>query len=353
MLAFGILFVVMGHKYQIQWLYFPAYSFQVAFFFFISGYLFKIKIAIKEKIKFVEKKIVTQLLPYFLINAIFFLITTALKSENIILSKELDLNTFFIMPFITGHQNAFIIPLWFLLNLFLVNIIVQGIYWSETKRYKLMLSIPILIVSLFAVYKGLNLYTDYRLTLVRSSYALLFFQLGVLLKTFKNKIDKWLFNPLILLILWGIVTLITNSYGRITYSIVWGTVVNPEFYIPIITTILIVLISYSVCYYISNFVKENSMLLLIGQKSFWIMSFHLAVFFVVNIIFYKLGYFDKSNLSNIYFRYNVGQTFFFYLIPAIVMPVIIGVLFQKVKPKLLLIINPNKFFSYRILDREK
>lgn len=331
MLAFGIIFVVMGHNYQFQWFYFPAYSFHMAFFFFISGYLFKIKTDIKEKVKFVKKKIVTQLLPYYLFNAIFFAVTALLKSKQIVLAKDFNLSTFFITPFTTGHQNAFIIPLWFLLNLFLINLIVQAIYWKTSVNYKIWISIPIFIVALLGISKGLNLYLDFRLTIVRSCFALLFFQLGILIHTFKQEIDKWLFNPLILFILWGCVTLITNFFGPITYSIVWGSVENNRFYVPVATTILIVLITYSICYYISNFVKEKNILILIGQKSFWIMALHLSVFFSVNVILYKLGCFEKDNLNQIYFHYKIEHSFVFYLVPAVAIPVIVGILFQKLK----------------------
>lgn len=334
MLAIGILFVVMGHSYQLKWLYFPAYTFHMAFFFFISGYLFRIKISWKEKVLFYRKKIINQLVPYFVFNAVFFCIAYYLKTKGINFIPNLNLKTFFVEPFISGHQNFLIIPMWFLLNLFIVNIIAQTIYINDNKSTKIIYSIIILGLTYYALTKGLNLYTDYRLLLIRTCFAFFFFQLGILIKQYKSKVDNILINPLLIIILFAVVNILTNLSGNINYSIVWGSVENEKIYVPLLSTTIIVLISYSVSYYVSSFTTDKNVILLLGRKSFWIMSLHLFIFFLVNLCFYKLGYINKTDLNQIYFHYEAERYFYYYLFPGIVLPIWLGLLFDKVKNKI-------------------
>ena len=56
MMALGIIFVVMGHNYQPPIFLLPAYTFQVALFFFVSGYFFKVQLGLRDKLLWIKKK---------------------------------------------------------------------------------------------------------------------------------------------------------------------------------------------------------------------------------------------------------------------------------------------------------
>ena len=332
MLFWGIIFVVMGHNYQPPWLFFPAYTFHIAFFAFISGYLFRIRHSVHEKLEFAKRKTITQLIPYFIFNSLFFLLSYLLRNFDIKLSSDISLYTFFVAPFLSGHQNAFMIPLWFLLNLYLVNLIMQALYFTDRKIYTWLLSLVILGLSLFLAYQGLLHATGLKLLIVRTGFLMLFFQLGVLIKRYKEKVDAFVLKPLMIPLLWLTVVLITNYYGNIEYSIVFGSVENPAYIVPIITTTLIIMISYSICFYISHVIHTKSLIVTIGQNTFWIMALHLFVFFIVNTLIYKMGLISKGALDQIYFQYDIERTFIFYELPAIALPVLAGILFATIKP---------------------
>ena len=328
MLFWGIIFIVMGHSYQLDWFFFPPYCFAVAFFFFISGYLFQIKETIKEKISFILKKIRKQLIPYFFINLAFGIVTVFLSTKGIILGGGLSFENLFIRPFIDGSQYYLNIPLWFLLNLFLVNVTAQLIHWKNTKKFKLIVFAILLPTSLFLVFKGLNHYMDFRLTIVRTGFALLFFHIGILFKEFKHYALKLLKNPTTVAILWVSVSLLKSLFGRIDYSILYGSVENKFFLVPLITTFFIICISYSICYYLSQAISDNSWIIKVGRKTFYIMALHLTVFFAINFCAYKLGRLTLAQFNTPYF-FAGPKYFLVYLVPAIALPVLIGISIDK------------------------
>jgi fucose 4-O-acetylase-like acetyltransferase len=332
MLFLGILFVVIGHSYHMPNFFFAPYSFQISLFFFISGYLFRIRTKFADKLQFAIKKIWTQVVPYFIFNLLFFGFAYYLRSQNIEgLTNDFTFYNFFVDPFVTGHQNSFMIPLWFLLNLFIVNLLMQGIYLSESKIYKWFITLIVLVVSVFGIRAGLEMQTGIMLTLVRTSFALVFFQLGHLVNTYKNQFDKVVLNPIIVILLWSAVSLLESNFGNIYYSIVWGSIQNTMFYIPLLTSICIIFISYTLCEYLSRTIENDSFLVKIGRNSFWVMALHLFVFFLVNLGFYFFGLIKKSDLSEIYFIYNPIGNFLIYQIPALVIPVLIGESYKKLK----------------------
>ena len=329
MLFWGILFVVMGHKFQPEYWFFEAYTFHMGFFFFISGYLFKVKNVWSEKLTFIQHKFKSQVLLYFVFNAFFFALAYGLRRFDIALTNDFSWHNFFIEPFISGHQNSFMIPSWFLLNLFLVNVIMQAAYIKSTHAFKWGLMAILTLVALIGMYQGLKKHGGFELVLVRTAFALLFFQVGILVRTYKAQWDKWLLNLLTLLALTGIVLVMMHYFGPLKYSIVWGSIENERVYIPLISTTLIIFICYALTSYIARFIKEDNIMVLIGQNSFYIMVLHLSIFFLINVGYYWAGLMPKEELSHIYACYHVEQTYLLYEIPAFVVPTLLGLWLKK------------------------
>ena len=117
--ALAILLVVSGHlEFSLLGMFTP-YSFQLALFFFISGYLFKDKY-LDNVANFFERRVKTLLQPYFLYS-IFYLGVTAViaKLTGKWWGMPLSFKNFFITPFLNGHQFDLSCPLWFVTQLFM------------------------------------------------------------------------------------------------------------------------------------------------------------------------------------------------------------------------------------------
>ena len=117
--ALAILLVVSGHLEFSLFGMFPPYSFQLALFFFISGMLFKEKYINNIKEYFV-KRIKSLLVPYFAYETLYLGITYIVyKYSGTFLGDTVSLKSFFVTPFLNGHQLLLCAPLWFVPQLFI------------------------------------------------------------------------------------------------------------------------------------------------------------------------------------------------------------------------------------------
>ena len=102
--ALAIILVVSGHLEFSVFGMFPPYSFQLALFFFISGMLFKEKY-IDDVSTYFVKRIKSLLVPYFCYEVFYLMITSILaKYSGHFLGDTPSLKTFFVTPFLNGHQ---------------------------------------------------------------------------------------------------------------------------------------------------------------------------------------------------------------------------------------------------------
>jgi len=262
-----------------------------------------------------------------------------LKRFGIFEAYDFSIEKILLEPFISGCQNPLIIPMWFLLQLFLLNIIFQFIYWSGSENNFYAITLLIVIIGLFSAYKGLADFTGWRLLVVRTGIAAIFFQFGIIISRYRNKIIPFLKDPVILFSIWIVVVLITAYFGNIEYSIIWGSVKNQLFYIPVLTSCLIVLIVVGISQILSESIDNNSLLITIGQNTFYIMALHFSFFFLVNVVFYVIGKINKENLNDVFFKYEVSKNFIFYLVAGIIGPVIVGKVDKKLKQKIRSLLN--------------
>lgn len=112
--ALAIMLVVLGHLEFSLFGMFPPYSFQLALFFFISGMLFKEKYLNDVKVYF-QKRIKSLLISYFYYELFYLIITYILYLQGgFFLGDNISFKSFFITPFINGHQLLLCVPLWFI-----------------------------------------------------------------------------------------------------------------------------------------------------------------------------------------------------------------------------------------------
>lgn len=342
MRAIGIIFVVWGHNYQPPFLFFPAFYFHLSLFFFISGYFFKPQTTTRDKIKYFFRKTRNQLLPYFLLNLFFGLIVMWLRPVGINLGLDLNLETMFVAPFGRGDQFVLYLAAWFLFNLYFISIFAGLVYQKNIK-----VNIGIVLFALSMMIAFLNIGNNqnnsmWMVFLIRSIFGFGFFSLGYLFKLFEPRIQKFIIRPAIIVVLYLITNVLNANFGNISYSIMFGNVSNNLVIIPIITSICIILLVYTIAFYVRKILKQNSFIYKIGQYSFSIMVWHLTFFFLVNFILYKLSLIPYSALSDVYFRYKIEKLWLIYQIPAIIIPVMMAFVFNLAKQKASSILHENK-----------
>ena len=117
----GILFVIGGHCGYSLIPGIQAYSFHIPLFYFIAGFFLRKN---ERAGLFVKKKAYALLLPYFVYNIFFGIVTYFLRRIGISWRgspfETLDFHNFFIEPFLSGHQYSISCALWFVPSLFLV-----------------------------------------------------------------------------------------------------------------------------------------------------------------------------------------------------------------------------------------
>ncbi len=351
--ALAILLVVSGHlEFSLLGMFTP-YSFQLALFFFISGYLFKDKY-LDDVANFVERRVKTLLQPYFLYS-IFYLGVTAViaKLTGKWWGMPLSFKNFLITPFLNGHQFDLSCPLWFVTQLFMTMItflfafrVLKGI---KDNRFFHLAVFGILGVMAIPVSKIFPL-TPLMLVIVRTMFSMFFVYLGYFYKHYiEDKYDiftmKWLGGVIVLQsILW----LFNRDYDPVhgiglSYVLVWARF-DQQLIVPIITALTGIWASLFVVKIFYPYVKDNKFVNYMGKTTYHIMANHLLVMYIITAIFFKINGIPITERANhdIYWIYNPVQTTYLYFVLTMVITTYIGVAQQKVWKKIKELFSKDK-----------
>lgn len=340
MLGVGIVFVVLGHRHQPEHLFFPAYTFHMALFFFISGSLATVRVGWREKLRLAVHKSKTQLLLYFEYNLFFGLVTWLLTFAGISLGYSVpsfatgaaalqSARDFFVVPFLDGHHYHLHLAAWFILQLYLVHLVFQLVVWSPRRAWVFTVLAASIPVTLFALEKGLADYADLRLTAVRTSFAFLFYLLGYVVEREQAALRRVLLAPITLAVCFVLVNVLAINFGNVRYNIVLGNIGNPRVWVPLCTTALIVAMVYQLCWHVSEALADDAFLFTLGRATLPILLWHFSVFFLVNVVLFALGLVRKEELSNNWFVLNGKQTWLLYTVPALCVPIWLDRLLQR------------------------
>lgn len=123
--ALAILMIVAGHAgYDILTVggLFPYYSFHVPLFLFISGYFYRQEEE-AHPLAYLKKKGKRLLVPYFAWNAVYGVISWALRAfGGFSMGEGLSLKTLFLSPFLNGYQFIYNYAAWFVPVLFMIEV---------------------------------------------------------------------------------------------------------------------------------------------------------------------------------------------------------------------------------------
>ena len=293
--AFAIIFVVAGHAdfgvFDIAGM-FPYYSFHVGVFAFISGYFYKEE-SESNVGNYLFKKVKHLLLPYFGWNLFYGLFTTLLRYLGFGIGGPITLKTFFIEPFLGGHQYGLNFAAWFVPVLFIIevsNILMRKILDVIHLKKEWLIFAVSLLVGMAVVWLSIrgSVWGYYR-HIGCILFLFPIFQGGQLYKkVLESYIDK-IALPLyfvVVVIIQYIVLLCTH--GQIAYSTVWcsGFLHNPL--VPYITTFMGIAFWLGIARLMVPLWKPGNLLDQIGQNTVSIMMHHVTGFFILNTIFFML-----------------------------------------------------------------
>ena len=287
--AIAIICIVLGHTVgysnHLQPFRNFFYSFHVALFFMLSGFLFSYKKDFKD---FLKNKFIKIMIPYF-VWSLLFIIPYMLFSNNIKSSlnisaisniKDLLINTLY------GNGNDFRLKqnsaLWFLPALFTMEILYYFILNIVNKSKKGdLIALPIILL--------INIITSIKLSFVlpwglnTSLNISIFFFIGYLLNKYKL-VDKLKLIHMPFFLIGGICGFIFNTQ-KITYM---------NYGYGIIYLALLSGISFSILIiYLSKLINKNKILEYIGQNTMGILIFHKIVLLLFQT---KVKYLSNSNI---------------------------------------------------------
>lgn len=344
----GIILVVLGHKGGIELFdeWFPMYSFHMPLFVFISGYFYKIG-STDNIIKFIKSKTNRLLIPYFIWNFIYGVIYTLLFKLGIIDYSShgaslINFESLFISPFIHGHQFVFNLATWFVLILFLIQVtytIFRKIFKYIAFSNEYLIMIIFLVVGLVAVFLANHGYIgSYKYPIIKTMFLIPFFHLGYL---YKNKLESKdnLNNTLYFAILFIIQFILLKKYTTLGFSVAWlNTFNHHNILLPFMTSLTGILFWLRISRILVKSFEDSYIIEYVGSHTWDIMTHHIFVFFVINLILSKISPFLGLNFNSELFRTSVWYTFipinadnimFFYSVASIIIPLLIRYIIEN------------------------
>ncbi|WP_373964118.1 acyltransferase family protein [Kosakonia sacchari] len=297
--AIGIVFVVIGHYPVSIFNVFIPYAFHMPLFFFLGGILFNDK----KKLTATIKKVFTH---HFLYIAITFIIIGVITNS---LGHLLNLETndiFNINPIqmfkdaikSNLHNNRFFLVAWFLFIYGTVAILFK-ITFNLTHTKKLNQPLILLIIGITCGFIGIDFiaskYESTKLFYLNNISEILvgfmYFAIGFYTRQF-----IWLtLHPYAVIVFFLInYTLFQNN---ISHQMIMSWSSYPDGLLMHLFTSLSCI--YSVFFFAEALASygKYSLISYIGQISKTIMSYHLLIFLLIDIVFYKLGLFELKGLS--------------------------------------------------------
>ncbi|MCR5596246.1 MAG: hypothetical protein K6G12_10375 [Lachnospiraceae bacterium] len=343
----AIVLVVLGHldmnELSVFGL-FPYYSFHVMIFLFVSGYFYD-PVHEEKIMSYIGHKALKLLLPYYVFNLIYGVISQILFMNGFSYCGELNLRNLFLEPFLGGHQFGLNFPSWFVPALFIIEVLnilgrkVISLLFAKVadERKKCLMTdmiifVPVLAVGIATVYlaQGGHVWGLYK-TPGRILFMLPVYEMGIIYRRYIKDAEVKIPNALCI----GLICLIqfvlyVYAGGRLNFSAVWCTSFASIPVMPYLTVIT------GTWFWlrISRIIEDTAfgdMFDDIGTASFDIMMHHIAVFFLVNLVAYRIcmtfavdNAFDSaafhSDVVYTYLPLGMYAWKYLYLIPGILLP---------------------------------
>ena len=357
----GMIMIVAGHcdgggiNLLSDW--FPYYGFHLGLFLFASGYFYKSKYE-NHIGSYIWKKIKSLIIPLLLWNVFYVIVNLILKTQGINLVGDITIEKVLIRPFMDGNQMLFNIGGWFVVPLFLIQII-NAIAHRTLKKFKWkqkewLIFAAYMCLSIFSIWlsthadwtRGYNLSTPtswakgFALTGIRTLFMLPFYEMGIIYKEKLEKHDKltnWKYFLIIFLIQ---VIVIIICKRPPTILIANGRIATYGYIIPYISGIIGIALWFRIARILEPIIGKNKIVNLIADNSYSIMINHIFGIFLLNLCYGLIQHFtpflDKFNWhglrSDVWYHYkplDLTQSLIFYVIAGLSIPIIMQKIVNK------------------------
>ncbi len=341
--ALAIILVVSGHLEFSLFGMFPPYSFQLALFFFISGMLFKEKYINDIKTYF-SRRVKSLLIPYFCYELAYLVITYILyKHSGVFLGDKISLKSFFITPFINGHQLLLCAPLWFVPQLFLTLctfVLLMKILNRTSDRWFKLSLFSVLGFGAIPLFKFIGNSTA-SLIAMKLMFSLFFVYIGYFYtKYIRDNVN--IFQPKYLgfiLVFQSILWLFNRDFSPehgigLSYVLVWGRF-DEQLIVPILTALTGIWFSLFFIEITYDYCKNIKLLQYIGNNTYHIMANHVFVMFLItNLLCYFYHVQIDFSDDKIYTIFNPIQTTYLYFIVVTLITTYVGQIQKNIYLKL-------------------
>lgn len=287
---FAIYFVVSGHLsfggIPMFYEWFTVYSFHIPLLCFISGYFFKDKYT-DAPIRYILKKFKRHIIPLYIWNLIYGLLTAFLRNYHINYGEALNIHSLLIAPLTDGHQFKLYLAAWFVFPLFCVEVFNVLFRWF-LKKIKLhnewMISVVYMGIGILATSITTGENTGWSLAALRSMFMLAFFGFGTLYNRKLEKIDT-MSNIWYFAIVFGIQFIVTCfDHHSLIYLVSWMREFNGGPVVPFITGITGILFWLRISKILTPALGNSRAVNYVADHTADIMRHHFLGFFVFNTI---------------------------------------------------------------------
>lgn len=292
--AIAIILIVAGHlNFNVFTMgeLFPYYSFHVMIFLFIAGYFYKPQEG-EHLLKYIKRKAVHLLVPYFVWNIFYGFLTLILHQLGFQIGENISLYNIFVAPFMGGHQFMYNAPAWFVPALFLLeicNIIGRKLLSFFHIRNETILFVLYLCIGCASVYlaqRG-SVYDYYRLP-ARIMFMAPAFALGRMYKEkweAKDTLSNIIYFPVLIIIQ----LIIINFSAGLGFSAVWVMSFANNPITPYLTTFTGIAFFLRLAKVLTPALQGSHFVQYLGGNTYSVMMHHLTCLMVLKGIFAVLS----------------------------------------------------------------
>ena len=345
----GITIMVMCHFAGEIFKYLKAFPF-IAIFIFIYGYFYK-KDNEENIWKYISYKFKKLMIPFFILNLIYGILVNIFKSAGIIsYGSSITLYTLFVQPFINNSQFIFNFPAWFVPTLFLVNVCYIIIHKLSSKKKFLndyvLLAIFVSLNIVTVYFKDICHIQEWIMIIFKVLFFLPFFHFGYIYKEKWQQYDEKIPNIPYILLMFAINFTIYKIFGDLIYDMHdFADFKTNNIVLPFITSVISILFYTRIAKILSKWLGENKFINYISNHTSTIMTHHIFIMFLFNLILYAINlkvdvpYFNMEIFKRGWICvYEVpGWIIFqqlFYVVLGITGPLFLQYVFDKIKKKI-------------------